>query len=345
MSGSGGGGVLPVRGIAYDTGVDYVIGGAASAWSRDFWHPQAVERDMAAIAGDLHCTAVTVLGTDHTRLHEAAEAALARGLDVWLQPRLIEGTRRDTLRHLAEAARIAEDLRRGHEGRVTLNVGCELSLFMRGILPGRNFLWRMRGLMAYWTVMPLFDRRLNAYLGDACTVARERFHGPLTYSSGEWEGVDWAPFDHVGVDYYRDRWNTRGYVDGLRRYAAHGKPLVITEFGCCSFAGAERKGGGGFLVVDWRADPPVVKPGHRRDEGVQADYIEGLVDLYREEGVHGAFVYAFSEPRNLHTDDPRSDLDMASYGVVAITHRETADAPEQWRPKPAFDRLAAAYAR
>lgn len=331
---------LPVRGVNYDTGVNYEAG----ALSRRFWHPAAVRRDMRVIAGELGCTAVTVLGTDLDRLREAAKSALAEGLDVWVQPRLIEGTMPETLAHTARAARMAEGLRARHEGRVTLNVGCELSLFMKGVLPGTGFLWRMRGLVVYWMVMPVFNRRLNRHLRQAAAVAREHFGGPVTYSAGEWEGVDWGPFDYVGVDYYRDKANRGRYTEGLRRYQAHGKPVVITEFGCCSFRGAAERGGGGFMIVNWRQDPLTVKPGHVRDEGVQADYLESLVALYKREGVHGAFAYAFSEPRNLHTDDPRTDLDMASYGVVRIVAPETADGAEAWEPKAGFHRLAAAYA-
>lgn len=331
---------LPVRGINYDTGVNYEAG----KLSREFWHPQAVARDMKVIATELGCTTVAVLGTDHERLREAAELALAEGMDVWLQPRLIEGTMSETREHVVQAARIAEDLRTRHGDRVTLNVGCELSLFMKGVLPGTHFLWRMRGLMVYWVVMPIFNRRLNRHLRQSAADARAHFGGPVTYSAGEWEGIDWSVFDYVGVDYYRDKANRGRYTDGLRALARHGKPVVITEFGCCSFRGAAAKGGGGFMIVNWRKEPHTIKPGHTRDEGEQADYLESLVALYKEERVHGAFVYAFSEPRNLHTDDPRTDLDMASYGVVRIVALETADAAETWERKLGFDRLAKSYA-
>lgn len=331
--------VLRTRGICYDTGVNYT----PDALSRTFWHVEAVAADMRVIASDLGCTAVAIFGTRHERLRDAAELALAEGLDVWLQPRLIEATSSEMIDHMVEAAKLAEVLRERHPGKVTLNVGCELSLFMKGVLPGRNFMWRMRGLLVAWMAMPLFNRKLNVHLHLAATRAREHFGGPLAYSAGEWEGVDWRPFDSVGVDYYRERLNASTYVAGLRALARHGKPVIITEFGCCSFRGAARRGGGGFLIVNWLAQPPTVKRGHLRDEAEQAATIESLVRLYQEEGVDGAFVYAFSEPRNLHTDDPRTDLDMASYGIVKIVRRETADEPEEWQPKEAFVRLAALY--
>ena len=330
---------LRIRGINYDTGVNY----DQTVWSRDFWHPEAVEHDMKIIALELGCTAVSIFGTKHERLREAAELALKQGLDVWLQPRLIEGTQAATLKHLVETAIIAEELRSQYENKITLNVGCELSLFMKGILPGKNFFGRMRGLMVYWIVMPIFNRKLNKYFRTACESARMHFNGPLVYSAGEWEGVDWTLFDYVGVDYYRERLNASTYTNGLRKLKSYHKPVIITEFGCCSFKGAELKGGGGFMIVDWRKDSPTVKPGYVRDERVQADYIKSLVELYREEQIDGAFVYAFSEPRNLHTDNSLTDLDMASYGVVKITLKETAENPEVWKTKQAFGSLAKLY--
>jgi hypothetical protein len=322
--------VLPVRGINYDTGVNY----APDEWSRDFWHPKAVKHDMQIIATEIGCTAVAIFGTSHERLRETAQLALEQGLDVWLQPRLIEGTQAETLEHLVETARIAEELQATHKNKVTLNVGCELSLFMKGILPGSSFLWM---------VMPIFNRILNKFLQTACVLAGKHFSGPLVYSAGEWEGIDWTPFDYVGVDYYRESSNASTYTSGLRQLKAHGKPVIITEFGCCCFKGADKKGGGGFLIVNWHKDMPTVKPGYNRHEQVQADYIRSLIEIYKDERIDGAFVYAFSEPRNVHTDDPQTDLDMASYGIVKITHRESAEKPETWEPKQAFATLTELY--
>jgi hypothetical protein len=57
----------------------------------------------------------------------------------------------------------------------------------------------------------------------------------------------------------------------------------------------------------------------------------------------GRLVYAFSEPRMVHTAEPRTDLDMASFGVVKVVEPATAETPERWEPKTAFRRLADAY--
>ena len=62
-------------------------------------------------------------------------------------------------------------------------------------------------------------RDLNAFLADAVAAVRPAFGGPLTYSSGMWEDVDWGPFDMVGVDLYRDASNEATYRAGRARPA------------------------------------------------------------------------------------------------------------------------------
>jgi hypothetical protein len=101
----------------------------------------------------------------------------------------------------------------------------------------------------------------------------------VTYSAGAWESVRWQPFDHVGVNLYRDRWNDRTYASDLRTLKRLGKPVIITEFGCSTFKGAERRGGGGWMIVDFDQEPPVVKPGYTRSEETQAAYLDELLSF------------------------------------------------------------------
>jgi hypothetical protein len=53
----------------------------------------------------------------------------------------------------------------------------------------------------------------------------------------------------------------------------------------------------------------------------------------------------FEAPR--HDSDPHRDLDLASYGAVAVLdHERGTTYPDMtWEPKQVFDALAAAYAR
>ena len=87
-----------------------------------------------------------------------------------------------------------------------------------------------------------FNRNLNRFLAKAVEGVRRHFHGPVTYASGTWESVDWTPFDFVSIDCYRDAMNKKVFHQNLRKYLVHGKPVVITEFGGCTYRGAEDKG-------------------------------------------------------------------------------------------------------
>lgn len=329
---------LPIRGIVYDTGTNYV----PNALTREVWHESGTERDMQMIKRELGCNAVMLFGTRLDRLRRTALYALRCGLQVWLQPRLIDGSQEAVLDHLIEVARLAEGLSEGRPGRVVLNIGCELSLFMEGVLPGAHFHERIDNLMRRRTQDGSFNDVLNRFLRQACGEVRVHFKGPVVYAAGEWEAVDWRPFDYVGVDYYMNEHNETGYVRGLRALQKLGKPLIITEFGCCTFAGAEKAGGAGFMIITDDVEPRI-KPGYERDEGVQARYLERLITIYKREGVDGSFVYGFSEPGNLRSDDPSADLDMASYGVVAVLKAASEHKPEVWEPKRAFSKLAQLY--
>jgi hypothetical protein len=117
--------------------------------------------------------------------------------------------------------------------------------------------------------------------------------------------------------------------------------VIVTEFGCCAYEGAERLGGAGWMAIDHGTDPPTVKPGHVRSERVQAETVAALIDLYQSESVHGAYLYDFLQTENLHDPDPRRDLDMAGYGIVKPALR--ADGGVTWEPKAAFHAVAKRY--
>ncbi|GAA0993750.1 hypothetical protein GCM10009551_056610 [Nocardiopsis tropica] len=334
---------LGQKGVLYDVGSSYLPG----QHSRPRWRPDVVDEEMRVIREDLHCTAVTVFGEDLGRLEEAARLALDRGLYVWVQPRLVDGARQEAVARLARTAEFSERLREEHPERVGVNVGCELSMFARGIVPGRDFEARTRSLGLLSPLFPLFNHRLNRLLGELAATARARFGGPLTYGSGTWESVDWTPFDVIGVDYYLDVLTRATYRQGLRRLRATGKPVLVTEFGCCSYEAARYQGGSGGDIMDWDdLDDRRVTGGHVRDERVQAEVIGELLDVYETEDVMGAFVCMFVEGDCRYSPDPARDLDMASFGIVRPPPLESGLSPDDghWEPKEAFHTLAARYA-
>ena len=325
------------RGINYDTGTDYVPDGH----SRQDWSRQVMREDITVIRDGLHCNAVTVFGSHPGHIAECAEFAAAAGLSVWVQPRPVDLAEERAFAMIAEVADVAERLRTGGAD-VRLNVGCEFSLFAPGIVPGRDYRARARALFVLWPAMPLLNRLLNRYLRRVVSVARDHFSGEITYGSGFWEGIDWGGFDHVGVNLYRDSYNAGRFPSMVAGLHQHGKPVLITEFGCCGYPGAERRGAGGDSVVDWR-DPsaPRLRGDHPRDEAVQQRYIAELLDLFAASGVAGVFLFEFSEPTYPRSVDPRFDIDVASFGLLAaVPNGADQGRPYELVPKAAFHEVA-----
>jgi hypothetical protein len=331
---------LAHRGVNYDTGTNY---GAGGALSREAWRPELVRSEIQAIREGLHCNAIGIFGTDIDRLVHAAKVALEHGLYVWLQPRLVDAHPQQMLNHLADAARAAEHLRRQYS-TVNLNVGCELTIFSAGIIPGATYQQRGARLSSprSWPLLPWYNRKLNSVLGQAATVARSHFHGQITYGAGLWERVDWRPFDIVGLDYYRVRYNNRRYAANLRRYLRHGKPVVVVEFGCASFDGAVDRGPAAHEIIDWSGSVPQITGPYARNEQVQAEQLAELIGIYEAEGVDGAFVFEFIEPSHPHSDNPHHDLDMAGYGIIKVLPDQGAGS-YRWEPKAAFHTVARLY--
>src|SRR5262249_36368716 len=155
--------------------------------------------------------------------------------------------------YLVESAAAAEALRRRSPHMVFV-VGCELTFFMKGLVWGDTGMERIGAFMKPWRLLwstvrlGSFNTNFNRFPRRAAEAVRREFGGPLTYASGAWESVDWTPFDFVSVDYYRDAANEKSYRQNLRKYFAHGKPVVVTEFGCCTYQGAEGKGGYGWTI-------------------------------------------------------------------------------------------------
>jgi hypothetical protein len=338
---------LKVKGVTYDVGMPVIKGGL----TRETLTSNVVTREMRIISSQLHCTAVRITGQDIERLKMAANIAARQGLDVWLSPSLHDANEEETFKQIMEVACVCEELRK-HNVQVVLVIGCELSIFMAGLIPGNDGLERLAVLSdpSRWTE-ELFAQgspveRLNRFLARTTTAARNHFTGPLTYAAGLWEDIDWSIFDFVGIDAYRDANNSSHFRDLIRKYKDYGKPLVVTEFGCCTYVGAEDQGSMGWLVIDrdyqpWRLRKPLV-----RDERVQAQYLTDMLSTFEDEGLEGAFVFTFVSPSYPSSIEPDFDLDVASFSLVCTWNRaETSQAPLTWEPKKAFHAIAQYYGR
>ncbi|WP_321471828.1 hypothetical protein [uncultured Paludibaculum sp.] len=335
------------KGVTYDVGI-YPFGEARP--SRPHFDPGIVRREIEIIRNDLHCNAIRIIGRDLDRLVIASEFALERGLEVWFGPGYHDADEQQTLAYFSECAKAAEALRLKSPNIVFI-AGWELTFFMKGLVLGDTGSQRIEAFMKPWRLLwsaariGPFNRNLNRFLAKAAAEVRRHFHGPLTYASGSWEEVDWTPFDFIGLDCYRDAMNKKVFLQNLKKYFTHGKPVVLTEFGCCTYRGAEDKGGYGWAIVDWSAQPPRLKGSFVRDESVQAGYLTELLQVFVDEKAEGAFAFTFVMPKYPHSDDPSLDLDTASYGLVkSYADRMGTTYPGlPWEPKQAFDAVARFY--
>lgn len=347
--------IMAYRGVAYDTGTNFATG--QGPLSRAVWSTARMREELSLISDQLNANSVTVYGSDLDRLAETAAAAAERGLHVWLQPRLVDRPAAEILDHLAEAARLAESLRR--DGfPIGLTVGAVHAVFTPGLVPGDRYHDRMANVYAdaeHRLLTPTeavnlaeVAAPLNAFLDRAATVARDNFHGELGYSAAPFEDVDWRLFDVIGLMYqYLPAPRTRAeHLADLDRYRRWQKPVVIAEFGTATYPEAEQKAFFFWDVVDRSGAVPTIVDGYVRDESAQAAYHLKMFDIFAEAGVHGVAVSELIHPTHPHSTDPRLDLDLASMAIVKTIRDDFADPASayRWEPKESFHAIADHYA-
>jgi hypothetical protein len=340
------------KGVCYDCG-RVMLG---RNWRSDFVH-SVVHRELEIIKNDLHCNAIRLQGLDLDRLCTAAEDALSQGLEVWFSPEMWDHEQNETIEHLAKGARLAEELRVRWPNRIVFSVGSEVTLFTQGFLPGSNVLERLNH-PSFWETLKAGKHNppLNEYLRHASISVRELFHGPVTYASVGLETVDWAPFDFVGVDLYREARVRDTYPKLIERYKSYGKPVANMEFGCCTFKGAEDLGGRGWDIVDWSKMPPELKGDFVYDQATQAREVADLLKINDAGGVDATFVFTFvdagaglkDEMEHQMVRSLKFDLDIARYSLVKtfLDGRQGTTYPDMpWEPKESFRAVADFYAR
>ncbi|GKU27509.1 abortive infection protein [Clostridium folliculivorans] len=339
---------LRYKGINYDVGT--FTRGKSGPSSRDIFNPAQVKKEMRIIKNDLHCNSIRISGMDIERLTLASEYALMEGLEVWFSPANVDADENETIDYFIECAKAAEKLRNEYNNIVFVT-GCELTFFMKGLVLGETAFDRINTFMKPWTLLKStilkgpFNKRLNNFLHIAVKTIRDNFHGEITYASGPWEDVNWSIFDNIGIDYYRDAMNKNRYRENLKKYFKHNKPVIITEFGCCTYRGAEDKGSYGWAIVDTTKTPKQLKGEFIRDENVQVRYITESLDIFTDEKIDGAFVFTFINQSYPYNENPLYDLDMAAYGIVKsyIDQMEKFYEGMPWEPKASFKALAEYY--
>jgi hypothetical protein len=364
------------KGVCYDSG-SYM----AFNWRPDF-DVATVRRELEIIRKDLHCNAVRITGLDIGRLTTSARAALEQGLEVWFSPTIWDKAQDPTLAHIVKAAGEAEKLNQEYPDKVVFVVGGEFTLFINGLVEGRNVVERMTNISKGFgqqrqpgqqPVNPTeaiarleaaeHNKSLRTFLGSAAASVRRVFQGKISYASLMWESVDWSLFDFVGVDHYRAARIKDHYAEMLEPAFESRKPVVITEFGVQTYEGAEVNGAGlGGNIIDNKSQffhyklpvlgrlvrPKLISGKHVRDEGLQARELVDQLTILDKAGVYGAFVSTFIEQIKPYDDDPRYDLDMGSMSLVKYYEggkRHGATYPDMpWEPKESFRAVAEYYA-
>ena len=336
---------MRAKGINYDTG--FINKGTSNRESFDL---AVVRRELEIIRDDLHCTAVRITGGDVERLDSAARLAAEAGLEVWFSPFPCDLSEEEMLDLLADCAERAERIHR-QGAAVVLVLGAEISLLNNGFLPGDTIGERIEllgDLPRLRELMPQVPARVNAFLGRAAAVVRARFGGPITYAAIPFEGVDWTPFDFIGLDNYRTAEIAGRFPAAMRAIVAQGKPVAITEFGASTDRGAGDLGARGGEIIVWdkeTARPLGLDGDYIRDEAEQERHVRELLEIFDEAGIDSTFLCTFAQYALPHCDPPQTDLDLASYGIVKVYEdRHGARYPDMlWEPKPAFDAVAEVY--
>ncbi|MBV1958607.1 hypothetical protein ACFXGD_20415 [Streptomyces albidoflavus] len=339
---------MRAKGMCYDTG--FVHPGSNS---RARFDPDLVRRELTVIRDDLHCDAVHLTGGDPERLELAARHAADLGLEIWFSPYPLELGTDEMLRLFADCAERAERVRR-RGAEVVFVTGVELSVMNQGFLDGACTEERLAWLLADPDLradrMATASARVNAFLRDAVTVVRERFHGSVTYAAIQFEGIDWSPFDFVTYELIRSAEVADRFREGVRHLTAQPKPVAVTGFGSATWRGAGEVAPRSMDVLE--SDPVTGAPlrltrACERDEEGQAAYLRELLEIFDSEGVDSAFVFLFALDNLPHRPDgdPRDDLDLASLGIVKVLEDRRGDTyPDMpWEPKAAFAAVAECY--
>jgi hypothetical protein len=331
---------MRIKGVHYDIGMATTQGST----TRPTLPRAQIEDEIRDIRTGLGATAIRITGGDLGRIATAAEIASTFGLEVWLSPIFPNANKADTLAHIVEAAKLAEGLQtRG--ARAVMVVGCELSVFMSGILPGENHVDRLMLLTDPTRLMAAVQAsaidpqaEMTEFLHTANEMTRSLFQGPVTYASGIWEEVDWSDFDFVGVDAYRDASNREEYPEMLRKLTEHGPPLVLTEVGCATYKGASDAGGLAWTATVSSSHGTVLREGIERQESEQGRELSQLLKIAEENGVEGVFVFTYISPNYPTSQDPHHDLDAASFALM----RSWPDGRTE--KKAGYDAVAEAFA-
>jgi len=275
---------IQVKGMNYDIGV----------WSDPISRGEFL-KDLYSIKS-LNCNTIRLCGNSNL-LVEFATVALDEGFNVWVSPRYINKNFIHTLKSLKRLAAELEYIRERYPDRVVLIVGNELTLDMKGLIKGDQYIDRVRRVPFAFE----YNKKLNKILKIIAAEVRLRFKGKLLYAAAIHERVDHIIFDFIGVNYY----TLFGIGLNLGQMKKeYNKDIVITEFGTCNYRFSSL-----ISPISWYPPRTFLKHFLVKDDTEQIEYYKRCFDVFREVGVYGTFVYTFAEKRK--------KAGIGSYGIVS----------------------------
>lgn len=336
---------MRIKGIVYDTG--FINAGITTKEKFDI---NIIKREMHIIKNDLHCNAVRITGGNANRLETVTALAASEGLEAWYCPFTCGLTINELASFLIDAAERAERIRSSGTDVVFIT-GSEISLFNKGFFKEEALAERLALItnpLKFREQLPQVQQKLKVFLADVVQKIRQKFKGKISYASLPFEGVDWSLFDFIATDAgHRSAAIAPYFQKGIQTLVNLGKPVAITEFGCCTYKGAADKGARADWIIEWDDDGRAshLNDTYIRDENEQANYLLELLEIFETEKVDAVFVNTFARYDLPHRKEPEKDLDLASGGIVKVyenMHGKTySDMP--WEPKTAFYALSKFY--
>jgi hypothetical protein len=140
---------MKIKGIIYDVGMPYWPGQPIRNLTQS-----TMKKEFELIKNELGCNGIGLHGSFNSKLVEATRIALKVGLDVWLFPRYINKTARETLKLFEELVKKVENLK--EKEKIVLGIGDELTVNCSSFFSGKLYVDRVRRLRAYITLKKLY---------------------------------------------------------------------------------------------------------------------------------------------------------------------------------------------
>jgi len=259
-------------------GLCYIVG--VPEWLDPVVPISRMDEDLTVIHEELGCNGIRIEGSIDEQILECGKIAIDKGFEyVALNARYVDATLDDYLRRVEAFAEKAEKLREKSHA-IILQPATELSLDSRAVFQELSYSQRCENLVQNMSRNPDWNWKLNKCLDQLLQVCRRKFNGKIAYNKMVVEKVDWSKldFDIVGSNEYFYPNRQDSIVSALEQLKLTGKPALASEFGSCTYDGACKYGGSGWL-----------RNGLYSEEA-QANCIKKYLEIYNQVKLYGCFL-------------------------------------------------------